>query len=79
MKKSNTTDRAQGKSKGFTKKISSLPMMCRFINSRQSRESMNDKILRLIENDMQGRKIAEYLGIFRYFALCRIFPKLVEI
>lgn len=27
-----------------------------FHYSRQSRESMNDKIIRLIENDMQGMK-----------------------
>ena len=56
MKKANTTERAQKKRKGFTKKIGNTTYDVSFHYSRQSRESMNDKIIRLIENDMQGRK-----------------------
>ena len=56
MKKADSTKRAQGKHKGFTKKIGSTTYDVSFHYSRQSRESMNDKIIRLIENDMQGRK-----------------------
>ena len=56
MKKADNTKRAQGKRKGFTKKIGSTTYDVSFHYSRQSRESMNDKIIRLIENDMQGRK-----------------------
>lgn len=56
MKKADSTKRVQGKRKGFTKKIGSTTYDVSFHYSRQSRESMNDKIIRLIENDMQGRK-----------------------
>lgn len=56
MKKADTTKRAQKKSKGFTKKIGNTTYDVSFHYSRQSRESMNDKIIRLIENDMQGMK-----------------------
>ena len=56
MKKADNTKRVQGKHKGFTKKIGSTTYVVSFHYSRQSRESMNDKIIRLIENDMQGRK-----------------------
>ncbi|MCM1126619.1 MAG: transposon-encoded TnpW family protein [Lachnospiraceae bacterium] len=56
MKKADTTKRAQEKRKGFTKKIGNTTYDVSFHYSRQSRESMNDKIIRLIENDMQGVK-----------------------
>ena len=56
MRKNDNTKRAQEKRKGFTKKIGSTTYDVSFHYSRQSRESMNDKIIRLIENDMQGRK-----------------------
>ena len=56
MKRSDTTKRAQEKRKGFTKKIGNTTYDVSFHYSRQSRESMNDKIIRLIENDMQGMK-----------------------
>lgn len=56
MKKIDTTKRAQEKRKGFTKKIGNTTYDVSFHYSRQSRESMNDKIIRLIENDMQGMK-----------------------
>ena len=56
MKKADSTKRAQEKRKGFTKKIGSTTYDVSFHYSRHSRESMNDKIIRLIENDMQGRK-----------------------
>ncbi len=60
MKKTDTTNRAvivsQEKRKGFTKKIGNTTYDVSFHYSRQSRESMNDKIIRLIENDMQGMK-----------------------
>ncbi len=56
MKKADTTKRAQEKRKGFTKKIGNTTYDVSFHYSRQSRESMNDKIIRLIENDMQGMK-----------------------
>ena len=56
MKKADSTKRAQEKRKGFTKKIGNTTYDVSFHYSRQSRESMNDKIIRLIENDMQGRK-----------------------
>ncbi len=56
MKKIDTTKRTQEKRKGFTKKIGSTTYDVSFHYSRQSRESMNDKIIRLIENDMQGMK-----------------------
>ena len=56
MKKADTTNRAQEKRKGFTKKIGNTTYDVSFHYSRQSRESMNDKIIRLIENDMQGMK-----------------------
>ena len=56
MKKADTTKRAQEKRRGFTKKIGNTTYDVSFHYSRQSRESMNDKIIRLIENDMQGRK-----------------------
>ena len=56
MKKVDSTKRAQEKRKGFTKKIGSTTYDVSFHYSRQSRESMNDKIIRLIENDIQGRK-----------------------
>ncbi len=56
MKKADTTKRAQEKRRGFTKKIGNTTYDVSFHYSRQSRESMNDKIIRLIENDMQGMK-----------------------
>ena len=56
MKKADTTKKAQEKRKGFTKKIGNTTYDVSFHYSRQSRESMNDKIIRLIENDMQGIK-----------------------
>ena len=56
MKKADTTKRAQEKRKGFTKRIGNTTYDVSFHYSRQSRESMNDKIIRLIENDMQGMK-----------------------
>ncbi len=56
MKKADITKRAQEKRKGFTKKIGNTTYDVSFHYSRQSRESMNDKIIRLIENDMQGMK-----------------------
>ncbi|MDE6015510.1 MAG: transposon-encoded TnpW family protein [Acetatifactor sp.] len=56
MKKADSTKRAQEKRRGFTKKIGNTTYDVSFHYSRQSRESMNDKIIRLIENDMQGMK-----------------------
>ena len=56
MKKADTTKRAQEKRRGFTKKIGNTTYDVSFHYSRQSRESMNEKIIRLIENDMQGMK-----------------------
>lgn len=60
MKKADTTKRvvivSQEKCKGFTKKIGNTTYDVSFHYSQQSRESMNDKIIRLIENDMQGMK-----------------------
>ena len=56
MKKADTTKRAQETRKGFTKRIGNTTYDVSFHYSRQSRESMNDKIIRLIENDMQGMK-----------------------
>ncbi len=56
MKKAGTTKRAQEKRRGFTKKIGNTTYDVSFHYSRQSRESMNDKIIRLIENDMPGMK-----------------------
>ena len=56
MKKEDTIKRAQEKRKGFTKRIGNTTYDVSFHYSRQSRESMNDKIIRLIENDMQGMK-----------------------
>ena len=56
MKKVDSTKRAQEKRRGFTKKIGNTTYDVSFHYSRQSRESMNDKIIRLIENDMQGMK-----------------------
>jgi len=56
MKKTDTTKRAQEKRRGFTKKIGNTTYDVSFHYSRQSKESMNDKIIRLIENDMQGMK-----------------------
>ena len=56
MKKTDTTKRAQEKRKGFTKKIGNTTYDVSFHYSQQSSESMNDKIIRLIENDMQGMK-----------------------
>ncbi len=56
MKKAGTTKRAQEKRRGFTKKIGNTTYDVSFHYSRQSGESMNDKIIRLIENDMQGMK-----------------------
>ncbi len=52
MKKADSTKRAQEKRKGFTKKIGSAAYDVSFHFSRRSRESMNDKIIRLIENDI---------------------------
>ncbi len=56
MKKADTTKKAQEKRKGFTKKIGNTTYDVSFHFSRQSRESMNDKIIRLIGNDMQSMK-----------------------
>ena len=56
MKKADITKRTQEKRKGFIKKIGNTTYDVSFHYSRQSRESMNDKIIRLIENDMQGMK-----------------------
>jgi len=56
MKKADTTKRAQEKRRGFTRKIGNTTYDVSFHYSRQNRESMNDKIIRLIENDMQGMK-----------------------
>ncbi len=56
MKKADPTKRVQEKRRGFTKKIGNTTYDVSFHYSRQSRESMNDKIIRLIENDMQGMK-----------------------
>jgi len=60
MKKADTTKKAviisQEKRRGFTKKIGNTTYDVSFHYSQQSRESMNDKIIRLIENDMQGMK-----------------------
>ena len=56
MKRADTTKRAQERRKGFTKKIGNTTYDVSFHYSRQSRESINDKIIRLIENDMQGMK-----------------------
>lgn len=41
------------KRKGFSKKIGATTYDVSFHYSQQSKESMNDKILRLIENDIQ--------------------------
>ena len=48
MGKSDNPKRAQEKRKGFTKKIGNTTYDVSFHYSRQSRESMNDKIIRLI-------------------------------
>ena len=56
MKKADTTKSVQEKRRGFTKKIGNTTFDISFHYSRQSRESMSDKIIRLIENDMQGMK-----------------------
>ena len=56
MKKADAIKKAQEKRKGFIKKIGNTTYDVSFHYSRQSRESMNDKIIRLIENDMQGMK-----------------------
>ena len=56
MKKADITKRTQEKRKGFIKKIGNTTYDVSFHYSRHSRESMNDKIIRLIENDMQGMK-----------------------
>lgn len=48
MKKEDTTKRTQEKRKGFTKKIGNTTYDVSFRYSRQSRESMNDNIIRLI-------------------------------
>lgn len=56
MKKADTIKRVQEKRKGFIKKIGNTAYDISFYYSQQSRASMNDKILRLIENHMQGMK-----------------------
>ncbi len=56
MKKADPTKRLQEKRRGFTKKIGNTTYDVSFHYSQQSRESMNDKIIRLIKNDMQGMK-----------------------
>lgn len=56
MKKADTIKRVQEKRKEFIKKIGNTAYDISFYYSQQSRESMNDKILRLIENHMQGMK-----------------------
>ncbi|MDE7431366.1 MAG: transposon-encoded TnpW family protein [Lachnospiraceae bacterium] len=56
MKKADSTKRVQEKCKGFTKKIGNTTYDVSFHYSRKSKESMNDKIVRLIENDMQSIK-----------------------
>lgn len=45
MKKADTTKSAQEKRKGYTKKIGNTTCDVSFHYSRQSRESMNDKII----------------------------------
>ncbi len=45
MKKTDITKRAQEKRKGFTPKIGNTTYDVSFHYSRQSRESMNDKII----------------------------------
>lgn len=62
---SNATKRAQEKRKGFTKKISNTTYDVSFHYGRQSRESMNDKMIRLIKNDMQGIKNEPNMCIVR--------------
>lgn len=65
MKKADTTKREQEKRKGFTKKIGNTTYGVSFHYSQQSRESMNDKFIRLIENDMHGmtwKPIRGFLG-----------------
>ena len=52
MKKADSTERTQEKRRGFTKKIDNTTYDVSFHYSRQSRGSMNDKIIRPIENDM---------------------------
>ena len=56
MRKTDSTKRAQEKRRGFTKKIGNTTYDVSFHYSQQSGESMNDTIIRLIENDMQGMK-----------------------
>jgi len=56
MKKTDTSKRAQEKRKGLTKKTGNTTYDVSFHYSQQSRESMNNKIIRLIENDMQNIK-----------------------
>ncbi len=56
MKKADATKRAQEKRRGFTRKIGNTTYDVSIHYSQQSRESMNDKIIRLIENDMQSMK-----------------------
>ena len=56
MGKSDNNKREQEKRKGFTKRIGNTTYDVSFHYNRQSRESMNDKIIRLIENDMQSSK-----------------------
>ena len=55
MQKADSTKRTQEKRKGFTKKIGSTTYDVSFHYSRQSRESMNDKIIRLIEKELFPR------------------------
>ena len=52
MKKADITE----KRKGFIKKIGNTTYDVSFYYSRQSKESMNDKIIRLIENGKQDMK-----------------------
>ena len=56
MEKAGADKRGRKRNEGFIKKIGNTTYDVSFHYSRQSRESMNDKIIRLIENDMQGMK-----------------------
>ena len=62
MKKVGTVKRVREKRKGFTNKICNITYDVAFHYSRQSKESMNDIIIRLIGNNMQG---------FSYFLIDR--------
>ena len=52
-KESRQCQEGAGKHRGFTKKIGNTTYDVSFHYSRQSTESMNDKIVRIIENYIQ--------------------------